>query len=117
LSDDYPELMHFIGSILCIYGSTARVESDFSILKYVKEVNQSNLSYVCMEGPLLARQWDTLENCGNKLPKNALSHSVGGTFIPPPILVSGDVGTPTFIELTASQPSSGHKNPSSVAQV
>jgi hypothetical protein len=56
IKDRFPELMEFCGGLITPFPNTATVESDFSILKWEKDIHRSNLTPFSLEGILHCRQ-------------------------------------------------------------
>jgi hypothetical protein len=63
LAPEFPNLTHFLGSVLAIYGSTARVESDFSIIKNAKDAKQQRMSFLNLTGIMHMKQWHLMDSC------------------------------------------------------
>jgi hypothetical protein len=55
IKDRFPELMEFCGGLVSPFPNTA-VESDFSILKWEKDLHRSNITPFSLEGILHCRQ-------------------------------------------------------------
>jgi len=56
IKDQFPELMEFCGGLAYPFPNTATVESDFSILKWEKDLHRSNITPFSLEGILHYRQ-------------------------------------------------------------
>jgi hypothetical protein len=60
IKDRFPELMEFCGGLASPFPNTATVESDFSVLKWEKDLHRSNLTPFSLEGIIHCRQIRTL---------------------------------------------------------
>jgi hypothetical protein len=56
IKDRFPELMEFCGGLCSPFPNTATVESDFSVLKWEKDLHRSKLTPFSLEGILHCRQ-------------------------------------------------------------
>ncbi|CAK9263072.1 unnamed protein product [Sphagnum jensenii] len=56
IKDRFPELMEFCGGLASPFPNTATVESDFSVLKWEKDLHRSNITPFSLEGILHCRQ-------------------------------------------------------------
>jgi hypothetical protein len=56
IKDRFPELMEFFGGLITPFPNTTTVQSDFSILKWEKDIHRSNLTPFSLEGILHCRQ-------------------------------------------------------------
>ncbi len=56
IKDQFPELMEFCGGLASPFPNMAIVESDFSILKWEKDLHRSNITPFSLEGILHYRQ-------------------------------------------------------------
>lgn len=70
LYSQYPNLCIFIGGLLSIYPSTARVESDFSMLKLIKTERRQSLSDICLIGTIYSKQWNEMNECCSMVASN-----------------------------------------------
>lgn len=52
--------MEFVGGLACLFPNTATVESDFSILKWEKDIHRSNITPISLQGILQCRQIQSL---------------------------------------------------------
>jgi hypothetical protein len=55
IKDQFPELMEFCGGLASPFPNTATVESDFSVLKWEKDLHRSNITPFSFEGILHCR--------------------------------------------------------------
>jgi len=60
IKDRFPELMEFCGGLASAFPNTATVESDFSVLKWEKDLHRSNITPFSLEGILHCRQIHSL---------------------------------------------------------
>ncbi len=60
IKDRFPELMEFCGGLASPFPNTATVESDFSVLKWEKDLHRSNITPFSLEGILHCRQIHSL---------------------------------------------------------
>jgi hypothetical protein len=56
IKDRFPELMEFCGGLASPFPNMATVESDFSVLKWEKDLHRSNITPFSLEGILHCRQ-------------------------------------------------------------
>jgi hypothetical protein len=56
IKDWFPELMEFCGGLASPFPNTATVESDFSVLKWEKDLHRSNITPFSLEGILHCHQ-------------------------------------------------------------
>jgi len=56
IKDRFPKLMEFCGGLASPFPNMATVESDFSVLKWEKDLHQSNITSFSLEGILHCRQ-------------------------------------------------------------
>ncbi len=56
IKDRFPELMEFCGGLASPFHNTATIESDFSVLKWEKDLHRSNITPFAFEGILNCHQ-------------------------------------------------------------
>jgi hypothetical protein len=61
LAQRYPGLCGFAGGLATVYPGTSRVESDFSIMNWEKDVYRSSLMDLSLEGIMHSKQFEKLQ--------------------------------------------------------
>lgn len=62
LAPQYPDLVEYCGGLATVFPGTATVESDFSILRWEKDIFRKSLSHFGLEGVMHSKQYFLLES-------------------------------------------------------